>query len=148
MTTKKQAKEYIQRGWSVVPVAAGEKGSKRPDWQNLRINAEQVGEFFTEDSNVGVLLGEPSGGLADADMDCDEAEHAAKSLMPKTLTSGRGNKIRHHWYVSPGIKSRKFKDVDGDVIAEIRGDGGYQTLVEPSVHPSGELYEWTFLFLL
>ena len=143
MTTKKQARKYIQRGWSVIPVPRGAKGPVADEWQHLRINVEQVGEFFTEDSNIGVLLGEPSNGLADADMDCPEAEHAAKTLMPKTLTSGRGTKTRHHWYISPGMKSRKFKDVDGDTIAEIRGDGGYQTLVAPSVHPdTGELYEW------
>src|SRR5215208_4725664 len=100
MTTKEQAKEYIERGWSVIPVPPRTKGPGADEWQHLRINAKQVGEFFTEESNIGVLLGEPSGGLADADMDCDEAEHAAKTLMPNTLTSGRGTKTRHHWYVS------------------------------------------------
>jgi Bifunctional DNA primase/polymerase, N-terminal len=135
------AREYIERGWSVVPVPAGEKGSKLDGWQNLRITEDQVGEFFTENSNIGVLTGEPSNGLANADVDCEEAEHAAKSLMPKTLTSGRGDKIRHHWFDSPGAKSHKFKDVDEEVITEIRADG-CQTLVAPSVHPSGDLYEW------
>jgi len=143
MPTKEQAKEYIERGWSVVPVPPGKKGPVLNGWEKLSIKSGEIEEYFVGGSNIGVLLGEPSGGLADADMDCPEAEHAAKTLMPKTLTSGRGTKTRHHWYVSTGVKSRKFKDVDGDTIAEIRGDGGYQTLVAPSVHPdTGELYEW------
>jgi hypothetical protein len=135
------AREYIECGWSVVPVPRGKKGPVADKWEQLRINADQVGEFVTEDSNIGVLLGEPSCGLADADMDCDEAEYAAKTLMPKTLTSGRGSRVTHHWYTCSGIKSYKFKDVDGSVIAEIRADG-LQTLVAPSAHPSGEQYVW------
>ncbi len=133
---------YIDRGWSVVPVPRGEKGPNLPEWQKLRIKSEQVGEFFTEGSNIGIVLGEASGGIADVDLDCLEAEHAGSELLPQTRTSGRGNKTRHHWYVSPGSKSHKFKDTDGDVLVEVRGDGGYQTLVYPSEHPSGDFYEW------
>jgi hypothetical protein len=144
MTTKtaEQAREYIGRGWTVVPVPRGEKGPQTPEWQKLRINTEQVGEFFTEDSNIGVLLGEPSGGLADVDLDGEEALAIGPGLLPKTLTSGRGNEVTHFWYASPGIKSYKFKDIDGSVIVEIRADGGHQTLVSPRIHPSGDEYHW------
>lgn len=142
MTTKVEidAKRYIKRGWNVVPVPRGEKGPVLEKWQELRIKADEVDEFFVGESNIGILLGEASGGLTDADMDCDEAEYVGSKLLPKTLTSGRGSKVRHYWYTAPGSKSYKFKDVDGKVIAEIRGD--QQTLVPPSRHPSGDLYEW------
>ena len=139
---KDAAHGYIDRSWSVVPVPRGEKGPKLDGWQKLRIKPEQVGEFFTEDSNIGIQLGVASGGLADVDLDCPEAEHAGNKLLPKTLTSGRGNKVRHHWYTSPGSGSVKFKDTNGDVLVEVRADGGYQTLVEPSIHPTGERYVW------
>lgn len=139
---KTAARNYINGGWTVVPVPRGEKGPKLDGWQNLRIQASEVDEYFGGASNIGVQLGEASGGLTDADLDCPEAEYVGSGLLPSTLTSGRGQKVRHYWYSSPGSKSVKFKDVDGKVIAEIRGDGGYQTLVEPSVHPSGDLYEW------
>ena len=140
-TVNNAAREYIERGWTVVPVPAGDKGSRLDGWQDLRIKTAETEEYFVGGSNIGVLTGEPSGGLADGDMDCPEAEHAAKAIMPKTLTSGRGSRATHYWYVSPGCKSYKFKDVDGDVIAEIRADG-HQTIVAPSVHPSGEKIEW------
>src|SRR5215203_4992396 len=103
MTTKEKAKEYIEHGWSVIPVPRGKKGPVLVEWEQLRIKSGEIEEYFVGDPNIGLLLGEPSGGLVDGDMDCDEAEHAAKSLMPKTLTSGRGSKTRHHWYTSPGI---------------------------------------------
>ena len=137
---KEAAHGYIDRGWSVVPVPRGEKGCKLRGWETLRIGPEQVSEFFTEDSNVGVVLGEASGGLTDIDLDCPEAEHAGGRSLPKTLTSGRGNKVRHHWYVATGSVSFKFKDTNGDVLVEVRSDG-HQT-VAFGKHPSGERYEW------
>ncbi|CAA9341001.1 MAG: hypothetical protein AVDCRST_MAG93-6650 [uncultured Chloroflexia bacterium] len=139
--TKNAARDYINRGWSVVPIPYGEKGPNLPEWQKLRITADEVGEFFVGESNIGIHLGEASGGLTDVDLDCPQAEHAGSRLLPKTLTSGRGNKVTHYWYVSPGSKSYKFKGVDGEVIAEIRADS-HQTVVAPSVHPSGASYEW------
>lgn len=141
------ARGYIDRGWRVVPVPPNEKGPKFPEWERLRVTSGEVEEFFTAGSNVGILLGDVSGGLTDVDLDCPEAEHIGDALLPVTRTSGRGNKTRHHWYVSPGSGNVKFKDVGGDVLVELRGnkangEAGLQTLVYPSRHPSGDLYEW------
>ncbi len=139
---KEAARGYIKRGWSVVPVPRGEKGCKLDGWQNLRIKPEQVGEFFTRDSNVGILVGEPSGGITDIDLDCEAAIEIGAKLLPSTLRSGRGLGDSHYWYVSPGSASIKFKDVDGTtVLLEIRSDG-HQTVVFGE-HPSGDRYEWT-----
>ncbi len=44
----------------------------------------------------------------------------------------------HYLFVSPGCTTRKFADsIDGTMLVELRADG-CQTLVPPSVHPSGE----------
>lgn len=87
-TVNNAAREYIGRGWSVVPVPAGEKGPNLRGWQNLRITPDEVDEWFVGGSNIGLQLGEPGGGLADVDLDCDEAEHTGRALLPRTLTSG------------------------------------------------------------
>jgi hypothetical protein len=140
--TRNAARDYTNRGWSVVPVPHGEKGPKLDGWQNLRIKAGEVDEYFVGTSNIGIQLGEASGGLADVDLDCPEAVSIGPAFLSPTLQSGRGDKITHHGFVAPGSRSVKFKDTNGDVLVEIRGEGGYQTLVSPSKHPSGDLYEW------
>jgi hypothetical protein len=99
------AREYIERGWRVVPVPRGQKGPDLPDWQKRRITADEVDEWFAGECNVGVLLGEASGGLADVDLDCPEAEHAGSTLLPITMKSGRGGQVTHYWYTSPGSKA-------------------------------------------
>ncbi|HEV2094025.1 MAG TPA: bifunctional DNA primase/polymerase [Rubrobacter sp.] len=98
---KDAAHGYIARGWFPLPIPRGEKGCKLPDWQDLRIKAGEVEEFFTEGSNVGLLLGDASGGLTDIDLDCPEAINIGSKLLPSTLRSGRGLGDAHYWYVSP-----------------------------------------------
>ncbi len=139
---KDAAHGYIDRGWSPLPVPCGEKGCKLSKWEDLRIGAGEVEEFFTEGSNVGVLLGEPSGGLTDVDLDCPEAINIGRKLLPSTLRSGRGLGDAHYWYyVTAGIASFKFKDTNGDVLLEIRSDK-HQTVVFGE-HPDGGWYEFS-----
>src|SRR5262249_46448314 len=67
------------------------------------------------------------------------------------LTEMRGGRdgapLSHWWYVCQDIKTEKWidpnKPEDGDraMIVELRSTGG-QTVVAPSVHPSGDSYIW------
>ena len=78
----------------------------------------------------------------DVDLDTYEAIAAAPLLLPRTLTHGRPNKSTSHWwYRAPGAKSETFKDSDGTMLVEIRAHSG-QTMIPPSVHPSGERVAW------
>jgi len=43
--------------------------------------------------------------------------------------------------VAPEVETVRYKDVDGRVLVELRSTG-CQTVVEPSVHPSGERVVW------
>jgi hypothetical protein len=136
------ARRYISRGWSVVPVERGGKGCKLEGWQNLHIQSQEVDEYFESDSNIGILLGEPSGNLTDVDLDSAEAEKVGAGLLPDTLTGGRENRPRHHLYiVSEGIRNTEYKDLDGGMIIEIRSTGK-QTVVEPSIYPNGDAFTW------
>lgn len=140
------AKEYIDKGWYPIPVPQGEKGPNLKGWTNLRLNEENVPEYFSKDQNIGIILGEPSGGLTDVDLDCVEARKLAFQLLPFTkMKHGRdGNPRSHYWYIcSPPQRTVRFHDpTDKDkTILEIRGTGG-QTVVPPSIHPSGEEIEW------
>ena len=92
---------------------------------------------------MGILLGEPSGGVVDVDLDVPEAAQLAEHFLPPTVTSGRDSSPQSHWFLrAPGITSEKWKEIDSKVIVEVRSTG-CQTIVEPSVHPSGESCRWT-----
>ena len=143
MNMSRYAQSYIERGMAVVSIPHKRKSPVLPRWQNLRIKVEEVPRYFNGKSqNIGTLLGEPSSGLVDVDLDVPEAIALAGHFLPPTLTSGRASApTSHRWYRSPGVKTEKWKDTDGQMLVELRSTGG-QTLVEPSVHPSGERYVW------
>jgi hypothetical protein len=65
--------DYCRRGWYPIRVPRGQKRPTLPGWQKLRITADTVNEYFNgEPTNFGILLGDPSGGLVDIDLDCPE----------------------------------------------------------------------------
>src|SRR5712692_7677623 len=95
----KAAGELVRRGRKVVPVPRGEKGPRLKNWQNLRLEEAELPKHFHGKKNVGLLLGEPSRGLVDIDLDCLEAIAAAEVWLPPTqLIHGRKSKPRSHWW--------------------------------------------------
>ena len=139
---QRAATALIRCGVSVIPIPAGEKNPNRPDWQDERHTAEDVPFCWTNGQNIGLLCGEPSGGRVDADLDADEAVKMAGWFLPPTLTSGRESRPHSHWwYVCPGAECQDWKDTDKSKVIELRSTGR-QTLVAPSVHPSGDEYLW------
>lgn len=158
-TTTDWIDRYFEKGWAPIPI---EPGQKRPlaglqGWQKLDLAEwpeEKAKRLWAEGQpGVGLLLGKPSGGLVDVDLDSLEAIAIASAALPPTLTSGRETaRASHRWYrlADGGVSTTKwvdpvadFRDGGGDraVLLELRADGA-QTLVEPSAHPSGEHYEW------
>ena len=127
---------------------------KRPPmlgWQNLRLTIDDLQEHFSNGNGLGWLLGIKPRPIADVDIDCGEAV-AVSSLIPLLKTNrifGRlSNPCSHYLYELPEeFESKSFKDPlrNGTdkypVIIELRGRGG-QTVVPPSVHPSGEQIKW------
>lgn len=141
--TQDAARRYIERGFAPIPVPSGSKNPNRPNWESERHTLEDIPLAWNNGQNIGLLTGEPSGGLADVDMDCPEAVALGGRFLPPTLTSGReGNPDSHWWYISADLQSGEWKDIDGKKLIELRGTGR-QTLVEPSEHPSGGRYYWS-----
>lgn len=138
-----QAKNYAARGWSVVPIAAGSKGPTRAGWQNLRLSVGEIDDLFHGGENVGIILGQASGGLLNVDLDCVEAVALAAKYLPDTpCVSGReGRPGSHWWYKCSDCTPKQFRDPEtkGSIV-EIRGDG-QQTVVGPSKHPTGDVYQ-------
>jgi hypothetical protein len=141
------AADYLDHGALPVPVKYMGKppwdhASDRPreGWESLQPTPQMLGELFPEGkpSNVGLILGEPSRGLVDADLDCPQAVAAADVLLPKTgWVSGRAGSPRSHRFyrvVNPPSKAQdKYADLDGPCLLELRSTGG-QTVVP---HRSG-----------
>lgn len=139
---QRAAARYLDRGFAVIPVSAGEKNPGRSGWQDLRVSPEDIPRFWRNGANIGLLTGEPSGGRVDVDLDADEAVKVAGRFLPPTLTSGRNSRPHSHWwYTTPEAVSQDWKAPDGEKLVELRA-GGRQTLVAPSVHPDGDKYVW------
>jgi hypothetical protein len=148
---------YSQIGWPIIPSPlAGENESvgKNPvldGWQNRRIAKMQVPLHFQgQVVNVGVLTGSISR-LIDFNIECEEAVNLAEECLPPTGTVfGHPSAPRSHWLyqcieVTPK-PTREFKDplTNEEPILELRGDGGYQTILPGSLHVlSGEWVEWS-----
>ena len=135
-----------------MPVPFREKGPLLKGWQQLRINnPEQVGHYFPDQTNIGVILGIASGGLVDVDIDCAEALKIAGKILPKTgsIFGRASNPGSHRLYRIDGpAPSLKLNDpTNDDTLIELRGDkqdgtAGFQTVFPGSIHLSGEPIEW------
>ncbi|MCC6910151.1 MAG: bifunctional DNA primase/polymerase [Phycisphaerales bacterium] len=138
------ARAYTARGYRCVPIPLRKKGPVDAGWPDLRLDDADLPQHFSGRGNIGLLLGGPSGGLTDVDLDCAAARELAPQYLPPTLAiTGRASAPNSHWwYRCPGAVTRKhYFPGTKKMIAEIRSTG-CQTVVGPSIHPSGEAYEW------
>ncbi len=142
MTLLDHATEYLRRGWMPVPLPKGTKFPVLDGWEKLRLTEAELPAHFGNGSNIGLILGEPSGALVDADLDCDEAIELGPQYLPTTpAKTGRPSAVDSHWwYYAEVTKTSQFRDpVTKKMIVELRSTGG-QTVVGPSIHPEGEQY--------
>lgn len=141
---QKYARLYIGKGWAAVPIPARQKFPNHESWQKLRLTKEQVADLFDSGGNLGLLLGKPSHGLVDVDLDTQEAVELASEFLPTTdrVHGRKSRRCSHYWYfVRPAPAPVKLCDTDGTTLLELRSTG-QQTLVPPSIHPNGERIRW------
>jgi hypothetical protein len=144
-TRLQEASEYLDRGWAVLPLRPA---SKEPHhevlrevhgttkWKPLaerRASRPEIQAWFDRDpaTQVGVILGQPSGGLVVVDQ--DKPVSGLKHPPGPTVQTGRGR----HLYALADRRTATVKHAWG----EVRGDGSY--VVAPTgMHPSGAEYLW------
>ncbi|MDP8922198.1 MAG: DUF3987 domain-containing protein [Chloroflexota bacterium] len=143
-----EALRLLARGFTPIDVPYRSKNPGREGWQNERLTAEDLAERFNGvPKNIGILMGAPSGGRVDVDIDAAEALALAPSFLPATGSRfGRAGKPNSHWLyrADPCPDSvERFKDVgrNGITLVELRSTGG-QTVFPTSTHPSGERVRW------
>jgi hypothetical protein len=142
------ASRLTARGFKVVNYPRYRKFPTDEGWPDLRLAEPDLDARFptAHACNIGILCGEPSGGLVDVDLDTPEAVAVGEDLLPETgMVHGRFHNPRSHWWYRtdrpPDKASTGFEDVDGKKLLELRSTGG-QTMVPPSRHPSLERLRW------
>lgn len=133
-----------------LPIPAGTKRPVLTDWPNLRLGHDDLREHFGNGDGIGWLLGIEPRVIADVDLDCVEALAVLPLLRgPKTdRVFGRASKPHSHYLfeLKKEFALVKFKDPllkreEHPTLIELRGKGE-QTVVPPTVHPSGERITW------
>ena len=139
------ALDYRDRDMCPIPLDFQSKKPSRHNWPNSEPTTDSIESDFREGSNVGIVLGVTSGGLADVDLDCEVARKLAPYFLPKTgMKFGRSGAPGSHYiyYCSDPTEPKCFKHpISKKTLLELRGPG-QQTMFPPSVHPSGEPLEF------
>jgi hypothetical protein len=139
----------MSRGWWLTSIPRAQKAPITPGWDKLRLLPGDIPRAFGNGENVGLILGSKSGWVTDGDLDCSEALILADVYLPITeAVFGRPSKPRsHRLYIAVNATYEVFADpIDGKTLLELRTDGrdggAHQTVLPPSIHPSGEQIAW------
>ncbi len=141
-TTATLGAEYRRRGWRVLLYPERQKFPPYPGWPERIFTAEEIAA--ADGQNIGIMTGAVSGGLADVDLDCDQALTLAGAFLPATeAVFGRASRPESHrlYLPEPVPAYAKYEDTSGETLLELRTDA-HQTMVPPSLHPCGERVEW------
>ncbi|RUT85452.1 hypothetical protein EOD12_09525 [Mesorhizobium sp. M7A.T.Ca.TU.009.02.1.1] len=145
--TRSLARRYMGVGWVPIAYQHQTKAPLEKNWQKKTLDKVDVDRAFTgNSSNVGVLLGAPSGNLVDIDLDSAEAIALAEEFLPPTPARfGRpATPEAHRLYraVVPATVPFTYNGKKDGMLVELRSTGG-QTMFPPSVHPCGERLSWS-----
>ena len=137
--TKVAAADYRERGLSPIPLRMRSKEPNLPKGHPYLTRKATDAEFARFDfrHNVGVVTGKVSGVLVLDDDDGGQTMRKNGWHVPATPTvkTKRGNQ---YYFRCP---EAGFPTFDVTRKLEVRADGAY-AVAPPSVHPSGERYEW------
>lgn len=151
------AEGYAARDWSLIPLKLEDKlpAVRWKRWQSQRAAAAQLRRWFANgDRGLAVVFGDVSGGLASRDFDDMAAYDAWAAQFPQlaeTLPTVATRRGRHVYAaVEPGHEASVRlilgkPDGTGAISladGELRCGVGCYSVLPPSVHPSGHVYEW------
>lgn len=134
-TVYEWALKYIKY-YSLIPVGVDKKPLiEWKKYQTEKPSLEQLKEWFDKPSppNIGIVTGKISG-ITVVDVEKD----GKWDDFPSTMTAKTGGGGVHLFYrYAPGVNNKaRIRP-----LTDIRGDGGY-VVAAPSIHASGQKYEW------
>lgn len=143
------AETLARHGWSIVPIAPRKK---RPliawtEYQQRQASDAEIQTWFERwpDANLAVVTGQISDIVV---LDIDPGHKGDVSIvnleqrygtLPETVEAKSGGGGRHVYFRHPGGAIHNRVGIAPGI--DFRGDGGL-IVVPPSVHPSGNRYEW------
>jgi hypothetical protein len=131
--------EYLQQGLRAVPLTA--KVPSSPDGKPLRNwPAFEVSDVGVQWSGKITGVGVRNDTMTDVDLDSLEARKLAPVILPKTATFGRSSTAKAHYVYEPVASDLYIKYAS---FLELRASSGHQTMLPGSVHPCGEIVEWS-----
>jgi len=143
------ARDYLRRGWSVIPLQPRSKlpAIRWEQFQRQRANAEALAHWARRWPllNIGIVTGAASGLVV---LDLDQRHNGLESLtalehrhgaLPPTVEVETGGGGRHLYFTCPPTAPRNKVGLAPGI--DLRGAGG-MVVAPPSLHPSGGRYRW------
>lgn len=139
--------EYLQNGWSILPVRPSEKRPYMTNWLQYtksRAPKDMVEGWFNGLTNAGVgaVTGKISNMVVlDVENDCPIPIADLLKKYPTGMVSRTGSGGYHLFYQYPTSQNRVSNRVRIFEGADLRADGGFIVL-PPTMHECGKRYEW------
>lgn len=146
-TINQLAAEYVDSGWSILPVKPDEKRPYMTNWlqyTRTRATKEMVDNWFASLSGagVGVVTGRISNMVVlDVESWCPIPVEELLKKYPTQMVAKSGGGGFHLFYSYPQNVGRVSNRVGVFEGADLRADGGFLVL-PPTMHQSGRRYEW------
>ena len=147
MKIDQQVLDYVDTGWSILPVKPSEKRPYMTNWlqyTKTKATRENVINWFSSltGAGVGMVTGKISNIVVlDVECYCPTPIEEILKKYPTQLISRTGSGGYHLFYQYPQNVTRVSNRVRIFEGADLRADGGFIVL-PPTVHPSGNRYEW------
>lgn len=142
---QKVGKILYDKGYSIIPIIKGQKYPLIKNWSEYcaeKADQETFNRWLEwEGCNIGLCLGEASGVTAlDFDNDVEGLHAEILKIIPDSPIKKKGAKGFTAFYKYSGERSGSLRK-GGETVLDILSTGR-QTVIPPSVHPSGAAYEY------
>jgi len=137
---------YAARGWPILPLRPrGKEPLTHHGFKDATTDETQIRAWWTKspDANIGLWCRD----FVVLDVDPRHGGDVSLETLRKTVSAAydfgtleakTGGGGRHYVFAAPSVRITKAKITTG---LDIKSDTGY-IVVAPSIHPSGQQYEW------
>lgn len=145
------AYKYSEQGWCIIPCRFRDKRPLEPGWNTKHdpTTKEEIDSWLKANQNInlGLPLGNTNNIVAidiDGEMAQEELNKISNGELPATLeftTPGGG--CRYLYSIPPNFETQDCRKKISEDHEELRFmTQGRQTILPPSVHPNGGIYQW------